>query len=274
MSESHIVLIYGGSLEFSLALARQAAKKHWTLARVCNDAEQEQPWLSTLSDLSCERSFIHSHLKNETQFRQAAERVQRRWGKIDTIINLADKPCLGLFETSSEDDWDWTFQNNLMTVVRGCKVATSILKRQGHGRVVNITTQAARIPQPGLALTSSLQGAVVNLSESLQAELSPLGIEVRLICVDLFDGLLSEPPRTHTPIDAARFERQLNTDIGIDKVAAAVFKGMEGDEFLTLTHKSGQNLWRRYRKHYGKWLALGRDLAAKLRPDTHFLRRK
>ena len=189
MSSSHILLIIGGSLDFSLALARQACKKGWSVARACSDPSQEQIWLDTLAALSCERAFISTPLVKETHYRDAIERVQRRWGRVDTVINFATQSCLGLFESSSDADWRWSYDNNLATVTHGAKAAISVMKRQGHGQILNITTQAARIPQPGLALVSALQGAVVNLSEALQAELAPLGIDVRLACVDAFDGL-------------------------------------------------------------------------------------
>jgi NAD(P)-dependent dehydrogenase (short-subunit alcohol dehydrogenase family) len=271
LSASHILLIFGGSLDFSLALARQAAKRHWAVARACDDVTQESEWISVLSSLGCERMFIKSPLAEENHFRHVLERVQRRWGQVDTVINLADQPCLGLFETSSDDDWHWAIKHNLSTVAHGCKAAISLMKRQGHGQLLNITTQAARLPQPGQALTSAVQGAVVSLTETLQAELSPLGIDVRLACIDYVEGLLPKgAPRAQTPLDAARFERQKNSDQTLDQTAATIFRGLQHRDFLILTHKEGRSLWRRYRLTYNKWLMLTRKLAERLRPEQRF----
>lgn len=273
MASNHILLIIGGSLDFSLALARQASKKGWSVARASSVVEDEQIWLDTLSDLSCERAFISSPLTKESHYRDVIERIHRRWGRVDTVINFAVDSCLGLFESSSDADWRWTYDNNLLAITRGNKAAISLMKRQGHGQILNITTQAARIPQPGLALASALQGAVVNLSETLQAELAPLDIDVRLACVDAFDGLTQQPARAQTPLDTARYERKLNRSMSMDDIAAAILKGLASNEFLILTHKSSRTLWWRYRMRYGKWLEVGKELAIKLRPENRFLRR-
>lgn len=274
MSARHILLIFGGSLDFSLALARQAAKQHWCVARACPDASQENAWISTLAELGCERMFIQSPLTQESHYRHALERVQRRWGEVNTVINFADAPCLGLFETSTDADWQWTFDNNLLAVTHGCKAAISAMKRQGAGQLLNITTQAARLPHPGLALTSAVQGAVVALSESMQAELAPLGIQVKLACVDFFEGLVTATPRALTPLDGARFERMPNHSLHIDAVAEKIIRGLGRKDFLILTHNSGRLAWRRYRLRYGAWLAHGRELAKRLRPEQRFLKHK
>lgn len=261
-------------MDFSLALARQAAALHWCVARACRDEQQETAWLDALSSIECERMFIKSRLEEEIHFRQALERVQRRWGQIDIVVNLATAPCLGLFETSNDDDWKWAFEHNLAAVTRGCKAAISLMKRQGHGHILNITTQAARMPQPSLAITSSVQGAVVALSETLQAELAPLNIRVQLCCVDFFPDLFNGEPRAQTPLDGARFERLQNHSLSADQVAKAVFNGLKEKDFLILTHREGRNLWWSYRLRYAAWLARGRALAERLRPERRFLRNR
>ncbi len=274
MPARHVLLIFGGSLDFTLALSRQAAAHNWCVARVCSDASQKRPWLDTLADLDCERMFIHSELTSENQYRQTLTRVQRRWGQVDTVINLADQPCAGLFETSSDADWQWAFERNLLSVKHGCKAAVSMMKQQGYGHLLNITTQAARLPQPNIALTSALQAAVVALSESIQAELAPLDIRVQLACVDFFPAFINGEPRALTPLDGARFKRLMNKSMSSDAVAKSIFRGMRGKGFLILTHKEGRNLWRRYRLRYAAWLARGQEIAARLRPENRFIRPK
>lgn len=272
MSQSHILLIFGGSLDFSLALARQAAKRHWAVARACNDTQQETSWLDNLAAFGCERMFISSPLQSEAHYRQAIERVQRRWGRIDTIINMATLPCLGLFETSNDDDWQWIFNNSLLAVSHGCKAAISAMKRQQHGQLVNLTSQTGRMAQPGQALTASIHGAIVNLTEALQAELAPLNIDVRLACVDYFDALHPATPRALTPLDQARFERLQNHNLSPDAIAQRTIKWLTGSQFLLLTHKSGHGQWRRYRLRYTSWLQQLRRQAARLRPEHRFKR--
>lgn len=272
LSQSHILLIFGGSLDFSLALAREAAKRHWAVARACADSQQETDWLDNLAAYGCERMFISSPLKNEAHHRHAIERVQRRWGHIDTVINVATLPCLGLFETSNDDDWQWLFSTSLLSVTHGCKAAISAMKRQQRGQLVNITSQTGRTPLPGQALTASMHGAIVSLTETLHAELAPLNVDVRLACVDYFDTLQSAAPRALTPLDQARFERLQNHTLSSDTIAASIIKWLTGSQFLLLPHKSGRDQWRRYRLRYTKWLQQLRQQAARLRPEQRFKR--
>lgn len=273
MSSRHVLLIIEGTLDFSLALARQAATRQWAVARVCRDDSQEKSWNSTLAELSCERMFIHNPLASEQDYRHALDRVKRRWGRLDSVINFASHPSPGLFETATDADWQQAFEHNLLSCAHACKAATHLMKRQGHGQLVNVTLEAGRLTQPGQLVSGALQAGVVSLTEGLQGELAPLGIEVRLACVAACDGLVAAAS-PQTPLDNARYQRQLDQSRDLEQIAADIFIGLKKKEFLILTHKNGRKQWRHYRLHYPRWLKQLRQQAEKLRPEQRFLRRR
>jgi short-subunit dehydrogenase len=73
------------------------------------------------------------------------------------------------------------FETNFFGAVRATKAVLPVMRRQGEGKIVNITSMGGRIAIP---LSSSYHGskfALEGLSESIQYELEPLGIKVILI---------------------------------------------------------------------------------------------
>lgn len=109
------------------------------------------------------------------------EQVLAEAGRIDLLVNNAGMGLLGAAEESSTVQAQALFDVNVFGVLRMTRAVLPAMRRQGKGRIVNVSSVQGFIPGPYFALYSSTKHAVQGYSESLDHELRPFGIRVSLI---------------------------------------------------------------------------------------------
>ena len=107
--------------------------------------------------------------------------VARRFGRLDILVTNAGGPPPLLFEQTSVADWQKAVTLNLISTVALCKACVPHMKRVGAGRIVNITSIAAKQPVENLILSNSARAGVLGFSKTLSIELAPYNILVNSV---------------------------------------------------------------------------------------------
>jgi NAD(P)-dependent dehydrogenase (short-subunit alcohol dehydrogenase family) len=136
------------------------------------------------------------------------ERILAEAGRIDLLVNNAGMGLLGAAEESSTAQAQALFDVNVFGVLRMTNAVLPAMRRQGKGRIVNVSSVQGFIPGPYFALYSSTKHAVEGYSESLDHEVRPLGIRVSLVepayTRTSFEENLAKPDRFLDIYDSAR----------------------------------------------------------------------
>lgn len=129
-------------------------------------------------------------------------------GRIDLLVNNAGIGLLGGAEESSTAQAQALFDVNVFGVFRVTNAVLPTMRRQGSGRIVNLSSLLGLIPAPYSALYASTKHAVEGYSESLDHELRSLGIRIVLVepayTRTSFEENLVKPDRLIDIYDAAR----------------------------------------------------------------------
>jgi NAD(P)-dependent dehydrogenase (short-subunit alcohol dehydrogenase family) len=120
------------------------------------------------------------------------DRVLAEAGRIDLLVNNAGIGLLGAAEESSTAQAQALFDVNVFGVLRVTSAVLPAMRRQGKGRIVNLSSVQGFIPAPYFALYASTKHAIEGYSESLDHELRTFGIRVVLV----------EPAYTRTSFEA------------------------------------------------------------------------
>ena len=266
MAETRTVLITGGASGLGLALAREAGAHGFRVAIADIHEKRGEDARQGLAEQGVDCMFTLCDVRREKDLRNAVQRVARRWGRLDVMINNAGVAGAGLFEALSDDDWQWLLDINLMGVVRGSRLAITEMKRQGFGQIVNIASMAGLTPPPGMASYNVAKAGVVSLSETLRSELAPMNIQVTLVCPSFFRTNLGESLRAPDPVTRARFERLLeNNDMTAAEISRVVWKAVLKKEFLVIPHRAAEKAWRQKRWFPEKFFQAMQALGQKLR---------
>jgi 3-oxoacyl-[acyl-carrier protein] reductase len=101
-----------------------------------------------------------------------------QFGKIDILLTNSGGPPAGPFESLTPDAWDNAYRLVLASVVEFCRAALPGMKERGWGRILNVTSIAAKQPVDNLMLSNSIRAGVIGFARTLANEVAPFGITV------------------------------------------------------------------------------------------------
>jgi short-subunit dehydrogenase len=111
----------------------------------------------------------------------AVGEVVEKAARIDLLVNNAGVGLVAGAEESSVEQAKSLFEVNLFGVIRMTKAVLPTMRRQGSGRIVNISSLMGLIPAPFMALYAASKHALEGYSESLDHEIRSSGIRVVLV---------------------------------------------------------------------------------------------
>ena len=103
------------------------------------------------------------------------------FGRLDVVVNNAGYANLAAVEDSTLEDFRAQIETNLFGVVYVTKAVLPVLRRQGSGHIIQVSSIGGRLATPGLSAYQSAKWAVGGFSEVLAKEVEPLGIRVTVI---------------------------------------------------------------------------------------------
>ena len=175
-----VALVTGSSsgigLETALALARDGYKTFASMrdtkkaARLQDAAKDGLPINIIRMDVTDEESVV-----------SAVRAIMDDCQRIDVLVNNAGYAQFGCTEEISTDDFRRQFETNFFGIVRIIQEVAPIMRKQGSGDIVNISSVGGRMGLPGFPAYISSKFALEGLGECLRYELGQFGIRTTLI---------------------------------------------------------------------------------------------
>jgi 3-oxoacyl-[acyl-carrier protein] reductase len=107
------------------------------------------------------------------------DQVKNAFGRIDILVNNAGIIRRGTIETVTEEDWDRVIEVNLKGTFNCCKAVVGLMKQQGYGKIINVSSIAGKMGDitsaPGYGSSKAGMDA---LAKTLARQLAPYGINV------------------------------------------------------------------------------------------------
>ena len=112
----------------------------------------------------------------------AADRVERELGPIDILVNNAGWDVVLPFVESTPELWDKVIAINFRGVLNCCKAVAPRMQSRGAGKIVSISSDAARVGSSGEAVYAGCKAAIIAFSKTLARELAANRINVNVVC--------------------------------------------------------------------------------------------
>ena len=175
---SRVWLITGCSSGFGLALATALLARG---QRVVATARR----LESIADLAARHPetsrAVALDVTDCAQVKSVVAAAVAAFGRIDVVVNNAGYGLVGAFEELGEEQIDRNFNVNFFGALEVIRAALPILRAQGSGHIVNISAAAVISNYAGFSIYGASKWALEGVSESLAAELKPLGIKVTIV---------------------------------------------------------------------------------------------
>ena len=98
--------------------------------------------------------------------------AERQFGQVDILLTNSGGPKPGRFETLSEEDWNDATRTLLTSAVGFSRAVLPGMRERRWGRIINVTSIAAKQPVDGLMLSNSLRSAVIAFARTLANEVA------------------------------------------------------------------------------------------------------
>lgn len=125
--------------------------------------------------------YVVCDLRNKDQIETMIKTIAQTTGAIDVLINNAGGPPPGLFEELDDETWYGAIEQNLLSLVRTCRFVIPYMKKQGEGRIVNITSSSMKQAIDQLILSNTIRPGVLGLTKTLARELAKDHILVNVV---------------------------------------------------------------------------------------------
>ena len=118
---------------------------------------------------------------DEQQAHELIQRAKDEFGRVDILVNNAGVMQLSKVQRGLSDEWRTMFEVNVLGLLYATDAAIEVMKEQGSGHLVNISSLASRGTRPGLGVYSGTKMAVNGISESIRQELLENNIRVTMV---------------------------------------------------------------------------------------------
>ncbi len=126
--------------------------------------------------------IIPCDITKSVEVKAMVNRVQKAFGRIDILVNNAGIIRRGSIETVTEEDWDQVIDVNLKGTFNCSKAIVETMKRQGYGKIVNVSSIAGKMGDitsaPGYGPSKA---GVDALTKTLARQLAAYGINVNAV---------------------------------------------------------------------------------------------
>jgi short-subunit dehydrogenase len=182
MSNSKIVVITGVSSGIGRATEKLAKRGCRVFGTVRNTA---------IAKAIPGVALIEMDIRDEASVQKGIRAIIAQATRIDVLVNSAGVTLIGSTEETSIDEAQSLLDTNVLGVLRTTQAVLPHMRKQGSGRIVNISSVLGFLPAPYMSLYSASKHAVEGLSETLDHEVRQFGIRVALV----------EPSFTRTNLD-------------------------------------------------------------------------
>lgn len=175
--EQKTIFISGCSTGIGHDAALSLARRGHRVIASCRKEED----VSKLIELGLE--VVKMDVNDEQSIVSAfSEVLEKTAGHLDVLINNAGYGQAGALEDIPRDALREQFETNVFGLMSLTKLAIPVMRKQGQGRIINISSVLGLISMPFRGAYNASKYAVEGLSDTLRLELKPSGIKV--ICIE------------------------------------------------------------------------------------------
>ena len=173
---SNTVLITGASSGFGKLTAKKFQKEGWNVVATMRSPQKENELKQLDNVLVTELDVT----KPET-VASAIKAATEKFGTIDVLVNNAGLGITGPMEAFTDEQIRYQMEVNFFGIINAIKGVLPLMREKTSGTIINISSIGGRVAFPYFSIYMSTKHAVEGLTDSMQYELEPFGIKLKLV---------------------------------------------------------------------------------------------
>jgi 3-oxoacyl-[acyl-carrier protein] reductase len=125
---------------------------------------------------------VPGDVTGESHARELVAEAHGRFGRLDILVTNAGGPPAGFFNDFTSAHYREAIELNLLSAINLCREAVPLMRERGWGRIVAITSLAAKQPIENLILSNTARAGVLGFMKSLSRQVAADAITVNTVC--------------------------------------------------------------------------------------------
>lgn len=182
-----VVVITGGGTGIGKACALAFAEEG---ARVVVAGRRESPLKETVDEILLRNGqgvYQVTDVSKSDQVDRLVEKALENFGKVDVFVANASMVLVSPIEETTDEEVHRLINTNVKGTYFQLRKAATMMKRQGFGNIVAMSSMSGLIGHPGMTLYCATKAAIANLVRALALELATTNIRVNAVCPGTID---------------------------------------------------------------------------------------
>ena len=189
-----VALVTGGSRGLGKAIAIAMARKEANVVICGRKQENLDGAVEEFSQAGLDVMTRVANVGKSDQVTGLFQAVEKRFGKLDILVNNVGMNILTPAVAEAEESlWDKTMETNLKGTYLASSRAVSLMKKAGKGKIINISSIAARRAARGMGIYCVAKAGVEMLTRVLAVELAKDHINVNAVAPSVVKTRFSQP---------------------------------------------------------------------------------
>jgi 3-oxoacyl-[acyl-carrier protein] reductase len=222
-----VAVVTGGTRGIGLAIARLLADDGASVVVSGRDPGRLESAAKELETSGASVLAVAADAGKREDADRLVDAAKERFGRVDVLVNNAGITRDQLLVRMKDDDWDQVLDTNLRGVFLMTRAAGKVMMRQKSGRIINISSTAGAMGNPGQVNYSAAKAGVIGLTKASARELAHWNILVNAVA----PGLIETDMAAAIPAEAREaFMQQVPLKrIGTAKDVAEVVRFLAGE---------------------------------------------
>jgi 3-oxoacyl-[acyl-carrier protein] reductase len=182
-----VAVVTGGSRGIGLAIARCLADDGASVVVSGRDSARLDAAVQEIEATGAAALAVVADAAKREDVERLVDATRERFGRLDVVVNNAGITRDQLLVRMKDDDWDRVLETNLRGVFLMTRAAAKVMMRQKAGRIINISSTAGTMGNPGQVNYSAAKAGVIGLSKAAARELAHWGILVNVVAPGLIE---------------------------------------------------------------------------------------
>lgn len=183
-----VALVTGASSGLGLAIARELATEGAAVAMVARRADLLREEAGRIVEQTRARVLpCAADVNDPDGLERAIAEAEATLGPIDILVANAGGPPSTTFAAADEAMYRAALETNLLASIRLARRCVPGMQQRKWGRVLFLTSMAAKMPLPGLLLSNTARAGLLGFAKTLAAEVAPDGVLVNTVLPGHFD---------------------------------------------------------------------------------------